>query len=421
MSNININNKKKWKNEKLGNLGTFKTSSIDKIIKDDQRLVNLVNYMDVYNKIRFDISCLSRLSKTSVNDKQFLDSNLKKGDILFTPSSETPDDIGHSAVIFDDLPNTVYSYHLVRFRPNVQFDLMFSNYFCNNSNVFKQMYVMSQGATRFTLSLTNFGNIIVSYPSDLNEQHKIGAFLSALDELNEAENIYIDKLNNFKNYILSKIFEKQISFKNISGLKNENWTQSRLGNLGFFKTSSVDKLIKENERVVKLVNYMDVYKKRILNTFVINVLSNTSVKPKQLSENNLKQGDMLFTPSSETPDDIGNSAVILEDLPNTVYSYHLVRFRPKIELDLKFSNYVCNNNFVLKQMRLLAQGATRFTMSLSSMENVIIRYPIDLKEQKRIGSLLTLLDYLITLRIRKNTKLKELKKHYLNLIFNTGE
>jgi type I restriction enzyme S subunit len=270
------------------------------------------------------------------------------------------------------------------------------------------------------VSISDILEIEVNLPNK-SEYEKFGSFLSALDELNEAENIYIDKLNNFKNYILSKIFEKQIIFKNISGLKNENWTQSRLGNLGFFKTSSVDKLIKENERVVKLVNYMDVYKKRILNTFVINVLSNTSVKPKQLSENNLKQGDILFTPSSETPYDIGNSAVILEDLPNTVYSYHLVRFRPKIELDLKFSNYVCNNNFVLRQMRLLAQGATRFTMSLSSMENVIIRYPIDLKEQKRIGSLLTLLDYLITLRIRKNTKLKELKKHYLNLIFNTGE
>jgi type I restriction enzyme S subunit len=307
-----------------------------------------------------------------------------------------------------------HNYTLGKLKVN---NLYLYNYLKAKENHLKALRVGSGLPNIQLSSLKDFEVIIYNE----EEQQKIGAFLSALDELNEVENIYIDKLNNFKNYILSKIFEKQISFKNISGLKNENWTQSRLGNLGFFKTSSVDKLIKENERVVKLVNYMDVYKKRILNTFVINVLSNTSVKPKQLSENNLKQGDMLFTPSSETPDDIGNSAVILEDLPNTVYSYHLVRFRPKIELDLKFSNYVCNNNFVLKQMRLLAQGATRFTMSLSSMENVIIRYPIDLKEQKRIGSLLTLLDYLITLRIRKNTKLKELKKHYLNLIFNTGE
>ena len=87
MFNLTDNKRINWKYQKLGNLGVFKTSSIDKIIKDNQRLVNLVNYMDVYNKIRFDISCLNRLSKTSVNDKQFLESNLKKGDILLFPST----------------------------------------------------------------------------------------------------------------------------------------------------------------------------------------------------------------------------------------------------------------------------------------------------------------------------------------------
>jgi type I restriction enzyme S subunit len=137
---------------------------------------------------------------------------VKKGDILFTPSSETPDDIGHSAVIFDDLPNSVYSYHLVRFRPNFQFDLKFSNYFCNNSSVFKQMYVMSQGATRFTLSLPNFENIIVSYPTDLNDQQKIGSFLSAIDEFIEKKNNKINSLNKNLLILRSKLLDFELRF-----------------------------------------------------------------------------------------------------------------------------------------------------------------------------------------------------------------
>ena len=55
---------------------------------------------------------------------------------------------------------------------------------------------------------------------------------------------------------------------------------------------------------------MDVYKHKILMTQDLSKLSKTSAKDNQITINNLKRGDILFTPSSETPDDIGHSICI---------------------------------------------------------------------------------------------------------------
>jgi len=107
--------------------------------------------------------------------------NLKKGDILFTPSSETPDDIGHSVVIFEDLENAVFSYHLMRFRPKIEIDILYSHYFCNIPNVLNQLSKLSTGSTRFTISVKSFSSIEVSLPA-LKEQTKIAHFLSAIDD-----------------------------------------------------------------------------------------------------------------------------------------------------------------------------------------------------------------------------------------------
>ena len=37
-----------WKKVKLGDLGTFKTSSVDKKVNKGKKWVNLINYRDVY-------------------------------------------------------------------------------------------------------------------------------------------------------------------------------------------------------------------------------------------------------------------------------------------------------------------------------------------------------------------------------------
>lgn len=194
-----------WEEKKLGEIGTFQTSSVDKLSKEDEEQVYLVNYMNVYRHENISNSTRSNLQIVTAKENQIQSSDLRKGDILFTPSSETPTDIGHSVVIFEDLENTLFSYHLMRFRPSVNLDLLYSHYFCNIPSVLKQLSSFATGSTRFTISVGNFSKVKVQLPS-INEQIKIANFLSSIDKSIENIGYQIEDSINFKQGLLQKMF-----------------------------------------------------------------------------------------------------------------------------------------------------------------------------------------------------------------------
>ena len=189
----------------MGDIGEFKTSSVDKKIVEGQKLIRLVNYMNVFKHENIDSSAIKNLMTVSANETQLNNSNLKRGDILFTPSSETPDDIGRSVVIFEDLKDTLYSYHLMRFRPKVKLDILYSHYFCNISDVMRQTSRVATGSTRFTISVGEFSKIQINLPS-LPEQTKIANFLSSIDNKIKQVGKQLDESKQFKKALLQQMF-----------------------------------------------------------------------------------------------------------------------------------------------------------------------------------------------------------------------
>ena len=162
---------------------------------------------------------------------------------------------------------------------------------------------------------------------------------------------------------------------------------------------------------------MDVYKRRELNNKMTSELMQVTAKPSQLNENNVLKGDVFFTPTSETADDIGHCMVIEETLKNTVYSYHLLRYRPyEKTFYLTYPNYAFDTVEVRNRMALMAQGVQRFVLSKSQFESIEISYT-GLEEQKKIAIFLTNIDSLITLHQRKCEKLKNMKKALLEKMF----
>jgi type I restriction enzyme S subunit len=150
-----------------------------------------------------------------------------------------------------------------------------------------------------------------------------------------------------------------------------------------------------------MVNYTDVYGNvaRVLNsagTFM--QVSCPSAKAKDCS---LRRGDILFTPSSETPEEIGESAVVVEDLPGTVFSYHLLRFRPTVDLDVQFSKYLCNNEFVRNQFAAAATGTIRQTLSRWDFRSAVVPVP-PLPVQRAIANFLDRKTAAIDTSIEKN-------------------
>ena len=108
-----------------------------------------------------------------------------------------------------------------------------------------------------------------------------------------------------------------------------------MGEIGDISGAGVDKKVNSNDEPVRLVNYLDVYNKIFL--YSKDLTHQVSARPDQIRRCVVEKGDIFFTPSSEVPDDIGCSAVAMDNISDGVYSYHVVRLRLKNGLGHLFS------------------------------------------------------------------------------------
>lgn len=178
----------------------------------------------------------------------------------------------------------------------------------------------------------------------------------------------------------------------------EDWEMIRLRYVGEFTSSGIDKKIVEGEPLVKIINYTDVYgnSNHLLKSDRDYMV--VSCPEEKRIDHQVIRGDLIFTPSSETIEDIGLSALVDEELENTAYSYHVLRFRFYRELDHNYKKYLCNNHFVLNQFSSNAKGTTRQILNRDNFNDAIVFLP-PLDQQKQISKFLdekiTLLDDLI--------------------------
>ncbi|MDQ1806602.1 restriction endonuclease subunit S, partial [Chryseobacterium sp. CKR4-1] len=232
----------------------------------------------------------------------------------------------------------------------------------------------------------------------------------------QTQNKIIEELKLLKNTLIEKIFKGQLKFKDENGRDFPKWQIKMLGEIGDFQTSSIDKLSRDSEKEVYLVNYMNVYKHQNIDKKTMKSLQTVTAKESQIESCNLKRGDILFTPSSETPNDIGHSVVVFEDLKDVVFSYHLMRFRPATELDILYSHYFCNVPSVLHQLSKVATGSTRYTVSVKSFSKIEVSLPCK-KEQNKIANFLSSVDLKIETEIKVFQKLIEQKAYFLAHLF----
>lgn len=143
-----------------------------------------------------------------------------------------------------------------------------------------------------------------------------------------------------------------------------------------------------------IINYMDVYRHSGLCRG--DVQGKVSVTRDEITNYGVKKGDVLFTRTSETPDEIGMTSVLLEDIPNAVFSGFVLRGRPQNhDLDLDFCKYCFNAEEVRKQIISRSSYTTRALTSGGALSRVVLKVPESLSEQQAIASVLSDIDKLI--------------------------
>ena len=106
----------------------------------------------------------------------------------------------------------------------------------------------------------------------------------------------------------------------------------------------------------------------------------------------LRVGDVVITKDSETPDDIGISAVVREKVADLICGYHLAILRPQESvLDGEYLNYSLSVESAKRQFRMYANGITRFGLRAGDIERVSILLPSP-PEQRKIAAILSSVD-----------------------------
>ena len=189
-----------WNKKRLGNVGNSYTGLSGKGKKDfGHGGASYVTYMNVFSN---PIATLEQTDRIEVDKKQ---NCVKKNDVFFTVSSETPEEVGMSSVWTYDKENVYLNSFCFGFRPCENVDPYYFAYLMRSPIERNQIILLAQGISRFNISKTKMMDISVLLPS-LPEQQKIGAFFQNLDILINLQQQELDKLSNIKSACLSKMF-----------------------------------------------------------------------------------------------------------------------------------------------------------------------------------------------------------------------
>ena len=139
------------------------------------------------------------------------------------------------------------------------------------------------------------------------------------------------------------------------------------------------------------------------------------------NQKTLQYGDVIFTGSSEVPDECGISSVITEEVKEDLYLNSFCfffRFDDLSKIDPAFMKHLFRSKNLRNQIGKTASGVTRYNVSKKLMAKVIIPIP-PLRMQSEIVKLLDKYSELSSELIKKLINEYDLRKKQMDFYFNS--
>ena len=393
-----------WEERKLGDIGDTFTGLTGKTKEDfGHGSAKFVTYVNVFQN---PIATLDQLDAVEIDEKQ---NQVQKGDVFFTTSSETPEEVGMSSVWTYDTKNVYLNSFTFGYRPRVSFDLNYMASMLRSPSIRKKITFLAQGISRYNISKTKMLEIEIPAPN-LSEQKKIGSFFKLLDDTIALHQRKLDLLKEQKKGYLQKMFPKngakvpelrfagfaddweERKLQEVLRERNNQQPQSMEYPLVSFTvengvTPKTDRY--EREQLVVGDKSSKKYKVTVLNDIVYNP---ANLKFGAISRN--KYGNAVFSP-------IYITFLVNNDVTTPEF----------IEM------FVTRNDFIKRALKY-QQGTVYERQSVSPTNLLAMNVYLPGKsEQEKIGSFFQQLDETIALHQRKLDLLKEQKKGFLQKMF----
>lgn len=369
--------------KKLGDLGIFENIGVDKKTVEGQPLVSLLNYVDVYKNIHIGNNVPKMI--VSATTKKIMDCTCEKGDIFITPTSETRDDIGHAAVVTETLINTVYSYHIMRFRLTEinMTTSFFIRYMFESELVQKQIYKLAKGLTRFGLSKYDFAKIEIPFPP-IEVQEEIVRILDQFRTLAAELQAELQARQEQYEYYRNKLLTFN---KIVGGIQGVIWMKmSEIGTFIRGKRFVRTDIVNDG---VPCIHYGDMYTYYGLYATESKGMLRNELAPKMRYA---QKNDVVIVAAGENKEDIGIGMAWLGDEPAAV---HDACFIFKSDLYPQYVSHYLRTKYYHKQIVKHVSEGKICSISAKGLGNAIIPIP-PYEEQVRIATQLNKFDALVS-------------------------
>ena len=335
------------------------------------------------------------------------------GDILFQRSSETRAEVGQANVYIDKQQPATFGGFVIRGKKKSDYNPFFINYLLKTRQSRLEIMKKSGGSTRYNVGQSTLSEVVIT-TTVIEEQQKIANFLKAINKRIKLLKAKKDALEDYKTSIMQKLFAQEIRFKQDDGSDFPEWEQYRLGEIGSTLNGLTGKTKDDFGEGQPYIQYMQIFKNSKIDASdfgYVNITPNDN-------QTKIKYGDILFTTSSETREEVGTSSVMLEQVENLYLNSFSFGFRlDSFEILIpEFARYLFRSYDVRKMVVRLGQGSTRYNMSKVAFMKDSVTLPVK-EEQIKIARILSNADEKIERISEKIDVLTDFKQSLLQKLF----
>lgn len=294
---------------------------------------------------------------------------VKKGSIIISRMN-TPQLVGACGYVAEDakgyfLPDRLWQ--VINSKPE-KYDFRWLNYLLNQYRYKNAMHAVATGTSNSMKNISKERLLEIRIPRPSIEEQKF--IVKAISDI-EALIYDLEKLIKKKQNIFTGTMQSLLSGK--IRISDSLWEKYVIGDIGDFYSGLTgkqkDDFGKGNARYITFLN--------VLNNTVIDISKLESVQVNEDEyQNEVLKGDLFFNTSSETPEEVGMCAVLMDSIRNTYLNSFCFGFRLKTKkVYALFFSYYFNSQEGRKIMRVLAQGATRFNLSKDYFSQTEIELP----------------------------------------------
>lgn len=364
--------------KKLGEIGEF-YSGLSGKSKEDFQCGNakFVTYKNIYSNSQLNMEILEHV-RVDDNEKQH---QVRKGDILFTGSSETADECGMSSVVAIAVNEKLYLNSFcfgLRLNTPQQFNIHYLKHLLRSNEIRKQIKQTASGVTRYNISKKRFANIEIPVPP-LEVQEEIVRILDCFADYSAELQAELQARREQYEYYRDKL----LSFNKIGGVL---WlTMNEIGT--FIRGNGLQK--KDfTESGFPCIHYGQIHTH--YGTFASETISFTSQKyAEQLKK--AQYGDLIIATTSEDVDGCCKAVAWLGDsevaISGDAYIFHHKQ-------NPKYISYLFQTDLFANYKRTAYTGTKVIRVSSERMGKFALPIP-PLAEQERIVCILDKFETLV--------------------------